>query len=252
MKIVFIGAGNLATNLATELFFCGFQIVQVYSRSQKSAKELAKKVNSEFTCDLSEISAKANLYIISVKDDAISEIIEKVDFGNKLVVHTAGSISISVFQAKAANFGVFYPLQTFSKEKIIKFSEIPICLEANSLENLELLHSVASKISTDVRIISSEQRKTIHLAAVFACNFSNHLFAIAEKILNDNEISFDILKPLLLETIDKALINKPQIVQTGPAIRGDHEVMTHQLAMLKENNNFAEIYRLLSKSIQDF
>lgn len=249
-KITFIGAGNLATNLALELYEKKIEILQVYSRTEDSAKTLAEKVKSEFTTDLRKISAKADLYIISVKDDALHWVTENLNLGNKLVVHTAGSVPMSVFERNFENYGVFYPFQTFSKEKKVAFAEIPIFLEANSGENRKILKQLADKISTKVQFVNSDQRKITHVAGVFACNFTNHLFAIAEEILNKHNLGFNVLQALLSETLKKALTNSPKIVQTGPAVRNDEKVMNEHLAMLRENTTFAEIYSLLSKSIQ--
>jgi len=252
MKIIFLGAGNLATNLALELHKNKFHIAQIFSRSLESSKDLAVKLNTKFTNNISEVSKEADLYIISVKDDAISSIVDNFAPQNKLIVHTAGSISMDIFKYKAVNYGVFYPLQTFTKNKKADFSEIPICLEANSIENLTILKNIAQKLSSNVQIINSNQRKVIHLAGVFACNFTNHLLSIANEILENENISLDILFPLINESIQKAQTEKPHKIQTGPAIRNDQKVMQAHLALLEKNPNFAEIYKILSKSIFDF
>ncbi len=252
MKIIFLGAGNLATNLALELHQKNFEIIQIFSRTLDAAKNLAEKVNAQYTNRLEELSEQADLYILAIKDDAIGSLLENLSLKNKLIVHTAGSISIDIFKNKALNYGVFYPLQTFTKNKKTDFSKIPICLEANSLENLQILKNVAQKLTSNVQILNSTQRKTIHLAGVFACNFTNHLLAIADEILENEQINLDILFPLINESIGKAQFEKPHKIQTGPAIRNDQKVLDSHLALLEKNTTFVEIYKLLSKSIFNF
>ena len=244
----FIGAGNLATHLAQALHLAGIKIIQVYSRNLHNANDLSIKVKSEAICDLSKINFDADLYIFAVADSAIADLFGAIDWHNKMIVHTAGSIPLQVFKNQV-NAGVFYPLQTFSKRRIVDFKAIPICIEANEQEIENKLVHLARKISTNVQIIDSEQRKQIHLAAVFACNFSNHMYAIANEILAKKQIDFEIIRPLILETTQKALENDPVSVQTGPALRSDKAVEENHQEMLVDSSIFQKIYRFVSQSI---
>jgi len=247
MNIVFIGAGNLATNLSITLKDAGYSILQVYSRTGKSAQELAQKINCDYTTDINNLK-KADIYFFSVADKIIPKLLESSNFENKFIVHTAGSVSIDVFKNKSNNYGVLYPLQTFSKERIVDFKNIPICIEANNSESHQLLENIANSISNDVRLIDSEQRKIIHLTAVFACNFVNHLYSISSDILKKGNLPFDILKPLIIETANKIIDKDPKCVQTGPAVRNDTQTIEKHLEML-DDQNLKNIYRLISDDI---
>ncbi|NPA69169.1 MAG: DUF2520 domain-containing protein, partial [Chlorobi bacterium] len=220
----------------------------------KSAKKLAEKLNITFSVDISDIPASADLYVISVNDDSVFGLTEnkilKEKIKNNLVVHTAGSIEMRVLKKISSNYGVFYPLQTFSKNKILDFKDIPVCIEANSGFNRDKLEKYASGINGDVRFINSEQRKYIHLAAVFANNFSNRMFGIAEEILKEKEIKFDILLPLIKETFEKIKHNPPSKVQTGPAVRNDEKVMEMHLELLKNKPELQKIYSFVSRNIK--
>jgi predicted short-subunit dehydrogenase-like oxidoreductase (DUF2520 family) len=249
MRIALIGAGNLATQLGVELTERGHQVMQVYSRTQKNALELAARLMCSFTDDLAEIEPDADLYIIAVADDAIEFILATVNFGDRLVIHTAGGVSMDIFNSYCKNFGVLYPLQTFSKEKRADFNEISLCIEANSGENLLVLNHFARSISEKVHIINSEQRLFIHLAAVFVCNFVNHFYLIGEQILKEKEIDFGILKPLIMETASKILIHSPGEVQTGPAVRNDINVIKKHMELLNNHPQWSELYRLISENI---
>ena len=250
-KIIFIGAGNLATQLSSAMKEQGYDIIQIYSKSLKNAKILGSSLSCDYTDDLNQIKDTADLYIFSIKDTALQECIRSVKPNKALWVHTAGNIPMSVFEPHAKRYGVFYPLQTFSKNKKVNFSNIPFFVEANSEKDATLLTDMALKISQDVRVISSEQRKYIHLAAVFACNFTNHMYAISEKLLKEHGLPFDILQPLIQETSDKIKKISPVTAQTGPAVRYDENVMNKQLSLLKDDQ-LKEIYRLLSKNIHAF
>ncbi|MCF6366511.1 MAG: DUF2520 domain-containing protein [Bacteroidales bacterium] len=254
-QIVIIGAGNVATNIAKVLKEKVGAEIHIHSKTENSAKLLADKLQASYSSDFNNITPNANLYIISISDNAISEIVQnktlKEKINNNFVVHTAGSISMDVLKNLSANYGIFYPLQTFSKFKQANFKNIPLCLEANSGFNYNRLSKYAFQISEDVRKINSEQRKYIHLAAVFANNFSNRMFAIAEEILKDKQINFDIMLPLINETVAKIQKNSPSKSQTGPAIRNDKEVTDMHIKLLSENKNLQEIYNLISKNINN-
>lgn len=247
--IVLIGAGNTATQLGIALYKEGYFISQVYSRTKKSAEALAKKINSKAITDFKKLELSDAIYIIAVKDDAIQKITKQLKLKNQIVVHTSGTVSIEILKKCSKNFGVFYPLQTFSIEKPVDFKTVPVCIEANNKTTATTLQYFAKSISNKVFKINSDQRKIIHLAAVFACNFSNHMYAIASSILEKNKLSFDILKPLIEETANKIKMNSPDKMQTGPAIRGDKKTMNEQMKILSRDKTLKSLYNLLSKSI---
>ncbi len=248
-KIVLIGAGNVATQLGLSLKRSKHTILQVYSKHNTSAITLAKKLNCESTDLPKKINPDADIYIIAIKDDAIIQIVKQLKVKNKIIVHTSGSSDMNVLETLSKNYGVFYPLQTFSKNTKVKFKNIPICIEASNKETLNVLQTLSKSISNNVQEINSKQRKAIHLAAVFACNFSNHLYSIADQILAENKLSFDLLKPLIRETAGKIKINSPTKIQTGPAIRGDKKIMDAQLKILSGKKDYQQLYKLFSKSI---
>lgn len=249
MNIALIGAGNLSTQLGIELTGRGQKVVQVYSREGKNAMELAAKLKCPFTDDLSGIDQDADLYIVAVTDNAIESILAKVSFGDNLVVHTSGGISMEIFKPYCKNYGVLYPLQTFSKEKRVDFKDIPVCIEANTEKNLEMLIIFCESISEKVMVINSENRIYLHLAAVFACNFVNHFYSISEMLLEDKRLDFELLKPLIKETASKVISSSPKSVQTGPAVRNDKEVMNRHLELLKDHKEWSELYKLISENI---
>jgi predicted short-subunit dehydrogenase-like oxidoreductase (DUF2520 family) len=249
--ITLIGAGNLATQLGIALHDEGYLISQVYSRTKKSASVLAGKINASAITDIKKLNTNSTIYIIAVKDDAIENIAKQLQLKDQIVVHTSGTVSMDVLKQCSKNIGVFYPLQTFSKNKKTDFKNTPICIEANNKATSTTLQYFAKSISTNVQNINSDQRKIIHLAAVFACNFSNHMYAIASEILEKNKLSFDILKPLIGETADKIKNNAPAKMQTGPAIRGDKKTMDAHLILLSDTKQLENIYQILNKSITD-
>ena len=251
MKIVSIGAGNLATHLSKAFQNSGFEMVQVYSRTETSAKKLAGLLHVPYTTDIESIVENASLYVISVSDDAIEFVLNKVPLVKGLVIHTAGSVPIDVFSDKFRNYGVLYPLQTFSKLRQVYFPEIPFFIEANTDDNLQVLRMVAETISHKVYVASSSERSILHLAAVFCCNFVNHLFHLSSQIVQQTGFDFSVLSPLILETVQKALVSgNPKEVQTGPAFRNDLKVMQKHLELLASRPEWQEIYSILSDDIR--
>ena len=251
MKIVSIGAGNLSACLSKTLQNAGFEIAQIYSRTEASAKELANSIQAPYTTDMDSIVVDASLYVISVSDDAIESIAEKLSFTDGLVVHTAGSVPMDVFAGKMKNYGVLYPLQTFSKFRAVNFSDVPVFIEANTPENQQVLRMVAQTVSHNVYDASSSERMQLHLAAVFGCNFVNHLYHLSAQIVQQAGFDFSVLFPLILETAQKALVSEnPKKVQTGPAARNDRNVMCKQLELLSPHPEWREIYAKLSENIQ--
>lgn len=249
--IVLIGAGNLATNLAKALYKKGFRIAQIYSRTAESAKLLAQQVEAEYTTELTDIYPYARLYIVALKDDALLQLLPQIVKGREgaLWVHTAGSIPMDVWQGYVERYGVFYPMQTFSRQREVDFTSIPIFVEGNSASDTEFLKEVAGVLSSKVYEATSEQRKSLHLAAVFTCNFTNHMYALAAELLQKYHLSFDVMLPLIDETARKVHEITPVDAQTGPAKRYDEHVMNGHLQMLGDEPQMQTIYRMLSESI---
>lgn len=251
-RFVFIGAGNLATRLSTVLKEKGFSIEQVYNRSEKSAKSLAEKLRTNYTNSPKEILKDADIYFVALKDSAFEEVLPQINFKNKLLVHGSGSMPLSCLEKYSQNIGVFYPLQTFSIDREVDFSEIPVFIEANSAENEKKLIQIAEKISGRVSVLNSEKRLNLHISAVFACNFVNHFYTIAAEVLKSQEIPFEVLKPLIIETADKVQELEPLLAQTGPAVRFDENVISKHLETLQTYPEFQKLYRLVSESIYKF
>lgn len=251
LNFCFIGAGNLAVHLSKAFQNKGFRISQVYSRTEEPAKFLADQLSADHTTSVTKIDKTADIYFVAIKDSAIDEVLSQINFNNKLLVHCSGSVPLSALEKYSENTGVFYPLQTFSKNRDIDFSEIPVFIEANSVKNEKLLIEIASKISKSVFITDSDKRKALHVSAVFACNFVNHFYMIASEILKSKDISFDILKPLILETAKKVQEMKPETAQTGPAVRFDENIINEHLNELKTFPEFQQLYMSISKSIFD-
>jgi len=249
MRITLIGSGNVATHLAAAFKNAGHRIVQVYSRDMQNAALLAYHVKAEAIDDLQNIDTETDLFIISVKDDAIVSIAESLVRYKKLTVHTSGATDLQSLSAIIPTAGVFYPLQTLSKNKEVDFLTVPLCIEgANEQITLEL-EQLAQTVSNKVYRIDSAQRKTLHLAAVFACNFPNYLYDVARQLLQDQRIDFELIRPLILETAQKVQGHLPGEVQTGPAIRNDENTMAMHTQMLEDEPGLKMIYELLSQGI---
>ncbi len=249
-EISFIGAGNVASHLALSFKKAGFTITDVWSESVKSAKILAEKVNANWCNKADELTSNCDLLVMAIPDQLIEEIGSSLKVTeNQLLVHTSGSIPLKPLSSFAENCGVFYPLQTFSRDRTIEFKTIPILVEANSIHNLKMLSDVASRISNKVIAINSEKRKYIHLAAVFVNNFPNLMYRIASDILKQEDVDFDLLRPLILETAKKVQEFEPGDVQTGPAMRNDRRVIDEQISLLNANRDYQEVYKLLSELI---
>lgn len=248
MKIAFIGAGNLATCVSIEMQRAGMTIGQIFSKTSDSAEALAKKLNCQWTTNIEEIIPDADLYVFALKDDVLKDIISQIKPNDGLWVHTAGSIPMSVFEGYAQRYGVLYPLQTFSKKRRIKLDGTPIFLEVNDPADMKMLKKVAIALSGNAQECDSTKRKYLHLSAVFACNFTNHMYALASKILEEQDIPYHVLLPLIRETAEKISEMSPALAQTGPAVRFDKQIMDKQLAMLNDPG-MQTIYRLISQNI---
>lgn len=254
MKISIIGSGNVATHLGRALFGSGHEIVDICSPSPGHAEALARQLNARAIMDPLEISTPIDLCLIAVKDDAIEQLASEqltsaLDFQSTIVAHTAGSVSMEVLSEVSPNYGVFYPFQTFSRFRETDISHVPFCLEANNRKTMERLAGLVNSIRGKIFEVDSRERKTLHLAAVFANNFTNHLYTIAEELLKTDNLSFDLIRPLILETAEKVLYAAPGEAQTGPAARGDQKVMEGHLQLLEGKPELKELYSLLSANI---
>ena len=249
MKIVCIGSGNLATNLTLAWKEAGIPVEQVFSRTEANAKALAEQLGCAWTTSTEEIINDADLYLFSLKDSALEAVASRLPENSGLWVHTAGSMPLAVFEPFATRRGVLYPLQTFSKGRRIDLGNVPFFLEANSEEDGAILEQLARAVSRDVRFLPSEKRRHLHLAAVFACNFVNHIYALADDILREEGIPFEVLLPLIDETAAKVHRLTPREAQTGPAIRYDENVINKHLAMLDKMPELKALYETLSRSI---
>ncbi|MEG9326328.1 Predicted oxidoreductase, contains short-chain dehydrogenase (SDR) and DUF2520 domains [Salinimicrobium catena] len=248
INLVLLGSGNVATHLyrafsASEKV----QVVQVYNHSENGLAEFEKE--TPVTTSLDEIF-KADVYLLALKDDVIPQISRALKDREGLIAHTSGAVSLAALDA-CTRAGVFYPLQTFSKQKELNYCEIPFCLEAKDQKDLDLLKILAGEISGKAYEISSAQRKKLHLSAVFVCNFANHLYTIGENICRENEMPFEILQPLIQETANKVKTSSPSEVQTGPAIRHDGSTIEAHLELLNDPDQ-KEIYQTLTHAIQNF
>lgn len=271
MKIVLIGAGNLATHLGKALRAAGHDMLQVFSRTMQSAETLASLLDAEPLTDIAQVRDDADVYIFSVKDSALVQLVAQlcrheadglVEDGavnalrkakkgehERVFLHTAGSMPMSVFEGMAQHYGVLYPMQTFSKQREVDFSIIPCFVEANDEFAQKQIEGLAREISGRVYQLSSEDRKYLHLSAVFACNFANHCYAISQELLEEHGIPFDVMLPLINETAAKVHEMKPKDAQTGPAVRYDENVIDKQSKLLENHPHFKKVYDSMSKSI---
>lgn len=253
LRIVVIGAGNVAFQLSKSLSRAGHIIAQVVNRTEANAKLLASMTNCGYTIDAHKTLKDTDLYILAVPDGAITELCSTLPKLSGLVVHTSGSTSLDVLSPLGKDFGVFYPFQTFSKDHEVNLTNIPFCLEASSPSCLDLLKQLALSLGGNPIEMDSKQRQMLHLAGVFSCNFVNHMLAIAQILAEENEFDFQLLSPLVLETIKKALDGDPLKFQTGPASRGDSETIKKHLALLSRmDDDLRDLYLSLSTSIMNF
>lgn len=247
LQVVVIGSGNVAQHLISVFGkTAGIELVQAFARKPEALAHLLpkEKITNSYTG-----LKPADIYIIAVTDDAVAEVSSALPFKNRLVVHTSGSVPIEALHSKNRR-AVFYPLQTFSKSKAVDFATIPLCLESEKESDYAILEQLARSISNSVYHITSEQRKALHVAAVFVSNFANHMYALGADICNENAISFDILKPLIKETADKVQQLEPRAAQTGPARRHDAQTIKKHLDFIQDENK-KQIYKLITQSIQD-
>jgi predicted short-subunit dehydrogenase-like oxidoreductase (DUF2520 family) len=248
MRVVFIGAGNAATHLAKEFYRKSFDIIQVYSRTAVSASTLAREVQAVAVTDISAIIDDADLYIFSVKDSVLEELVAQLPENSGLWIHTAGSMPMSVFKGYAIHYGVLYPFQSFSKDRNIDWGEVPVFTEASDEHSRKILNGIAKLLSPKVADLSTQDRKYLHLAGVFACNFANHMYVLSKQVLEKVNLPFEVALPLIDETADKIHSLSPEKAQTGPAIRYDENVIHKHLELI-EDEEVKQIYRLISGNI---
>lgn len=245
-----LGSGNMAFCLGQGLLEAGYLIKEIHSTNVKEGKILAKRLSSKYFSNIDKIEGKADLYLFCLPDDAIEIVSKQFPFKNKLCVHTSGSVPLNILMKQFQNCGVFYPVQSLNKNILTDWNSIPICIEGSNDETEKSLNSIGKSISKKVVKLNSDQRKTLHLSAVFANNFSNACYQISADILSNANISFELLRPLILSTAQKIQNNKPESVQTGPAIRKDEKVIKLQEFLLKNKKEFLKIYKLFTKYIQ--
>lgn len=250
MKVVILGAGNLATRLSLEMHRKGMRIAQVFSQTETSAKGLAKRLGAMPITDLSAVDTDADLYIFALKDSILESVLTQMNTTSGLWVHTAGSIPMELLTLYHDRCGVLYPLQSFSKTREVDFAVIPVFIEAQHAEDLKMLKKISGALTERVVELSSEKRKKLHLAAVFANNFTNHMYAQAASILEAEGLRFDYLVPLIDETASKIHEMQPTEAQTGPAIRYDESVIEKHIDMLADQDS-RDIYAIVSKSIHN-
>lgn len=253
-SIAIIGSGNVATHLSEALHSAGYVIRQIYSRTEESARILAEKIGCKYTTDIKCVCNDADVYIVSLKDSVLNDVLPQLVECNKeaLFVHTAGSVSIDIWKGLTQRYGVLYPMQTFSKQRKVDFGNVHFFIESNSSQDTECLKAIASSISNKVFEASSEQRKYLHISAVFACNFTNHMYAICEHLLEKNGLPFGSMLPLIDETAAKVHHLSPVEAQTGPAQRNDTNIMEQHIKLLDNEPEISRLYKEISENIHKY
>lgn len=250
MRIAMLGSGNVATHLSKALILAGHPVKQVWSRNANHAVTLSLQTGADSIADITLIHPETDVIIIAVSDDGIEEVVAQIPkHSNQLILHTSGTTALSVLEKYSSNCGVLYPLQTFSKTVEVNFNDVPLCIEGNNPTALQQIRTLSTQLSKNINEIDSHQRALLHLSAVFACNFTNHFYHIAQQILEDNGLNFDLLRPLIQKTTDKVMLNMPSEVQTGPAKRNDVQTMQKQVAILQAQPNWQQLYQMLSQDI---
>ncbi len=251
MKIFIIGTGNLAHSLVPAVLEAGHQVVGVYTRNVEHRDEFARKFGVPGKNVSAEKTTGADICIICTADKGIMPSAGLLNPG-ETVIHTSGSTDISCLAQKFQNCGVIYPTQTFSKSVRADFSQLPLMTEASNEDTLRKINVLANSISNHVRPMTSAQRKCLHLSAVFACNFTNHMIAASQVLMHDFGVDKNLLQPLVSETVRKALTADPILSQSGPAVRRDQEILNFHLSMLEDYPELKKIYSFVSQNIQTF
>ena len=255
MNVSFIGSGNLAWHLAPALDNTDYAVREVYSLNPQNAKALVGRLyHARVQATLDFSSSPSKIFIIAVSDDVIGDLVQEIILPDEaILLHTSGSQPLNVLgYAASSGIGVFYPLQTFTKNRKVDFNDIPLFIESEDMETEKMLLGMAKAITKKVYRISSGERRALHIAAVFASNFTNHMLTISRDILEARKLNFEWLKPLIAETINKSLSLGPEAAQTGPAKRGDLEILDRHLEFLQNDEAVAGIYRMISQHIVDY
>ncbi len=250
MKVSFIGSGNVASHLAMACKNANLTVVDICSVNIEHAKDLANKCDARAINSVHQLNKNIDLLIISVNDDALTEIAHQLKNTNIPVVHTAGSVNAKVLVEVANDYGVLYPLQTFSKSKTVELTNVPFFVEASTKQFESNLARLVEKLGAKFQVANSEQRLHLHIAAVFACNFSNYMYTVAKELTDQHKLPFDALKPLIIETAEKIASLSPSEAQTGPAKRHDVNTLQKHLQALSYKPNYYELYKLISEEIQ--
>ena len=248
-----IGAGNLATQLARSLPAAGHEVVQVYSRSRESAELLAGRMGCEAVTELADVRPDADVYVLAVKDSVLSQLVAALPQcgDDSVLVHTAGSMPMDLFASRSEHYGVFYPMQTFSKQRDVDFRQIPAFVESSDAFSHDVRCALASSLCDRVVEMSTEDRRYLHLAAVWACNFVDHCYDITSEVLSSHGIPFDVMLPLIDETARKVHELTPKQAQTGPAVRYDTNVMDRHIDLMAGEPQLQQLYKALSESIHN-
>lgn len=254
LSVVLLGAGRVATHLAPALAQAGCTLLQVWSRTEASARDLAEPLGIAYTTDLDAVVADADVYIACVADGALPEVAERIVArvgGAPLFLHTAGSVGMELWQrCGARRCGILYPLQTFSKERAVNMREVSLFVEASDEKAMTRIEALAHSISNRVFRADSKRRARLHIAAVFACNFANAMYDAAHHLLAEDDIPFEVLLPLIDETAAKVHALTPREAQTGPAVRGDRAVMQRHMEALEGDKQLQQIYSIISSFIK--
>ncbi len=253
-RVALIGSGRLGTQLALALEKAGHKIAEIFNPSAKSAETLAYNLyDSQLVNSLDFSDSDCNFFVVSVPDESIEQVATEIVLPDEaIIVHTSGATSMEILEVTAAeNYGVFWPLQSFSHKATISFSGLPIIIEGSNDYALEALNKIAASLGAEPVFMEESERKNLHVAAVFASNFTNFMLRAAEEVLKKDDLSLDILKPLVIETIRKAFQIGPENAQTGPAVREDFSTIDAQTSLLADDPSLQRIYRMISQEIID-
>jgi predicted short-subunit dehydrogenase-like oxidoreductase (DUF2520 family) len=248
-RIVILGAGRLAVNLSIAIHKKGYDVIEVYNRTESKGLTLARRIKSKYVHQPEMISKNADLYILAVSDAAIPSILDRIHISNRLIVHTSGSVDMEILKKVSPDVGVIYPPQAFNGRKVLSFRKVPLCIEASSEKNLGLLRTLAESLSENVYLIDSRQRRILHLSAVFAGNFTNYMIAVSQEMLLENGMDFKILGPIIRQTAENASSEDVFGLQTGPAVREDMQTIGDHLELLSNHPGYRELYELITRNI---
>ncbi len=251
MKIVIIGAGNIAHFFAKRLILSHHQIVQIYSRTRVHGEELAAHTGAQLIDNLSELTLDADVYILAIKDDAVQEIGAQIKLEDKIVIHCAGAVPLSAIQNTSKHTAVIWSLYSIRKDDLPQTAEVPLVVESSNDATLQIVLSLAKDISPLVLQTNFNQRQLLHLNAVLVNNFTNHLFSVAENICKNNQLPFDFLHPIIFQTVEQIKNSSPSKSQTGPAIRHDVATIKKHLSLLADQPLKQKMYQAITASIQE-